>query len=52
MDAEFIIGNYLLDINLVHLSQTLAMRTGTFGRVEGEHVQYLLYRKCQVCGEG
>ena len=39
MDAEFIIWNYLLDINLVHLSQTLAMRTGTFGRVEGEHVR-------------
>ena len=39
MDAEFIIGNYLLDINLVHLSQTLAMRTGTFGRVKGEHVR-------------
>jgi hypothetical protein len=39
MNAEFIIGNYLLDINLVHLSQTLAMRTGTFGRVEGEHVR-------------
>ena len=39
MDAEFIIGYDFLDINLVHLSQTLAMRTGTFGRVEGEHVR-------------
>ena len=26
MDAEFIIGNYLLDINLVHLSQPLAFK--------------------------
>ena len=38
MDAQLVVGYHLLDVYLVHLAETLAVRTRTFRRVEGEHV--------------
>ena len=38
MDAQLVVGYHLLDVYLVHLAETLAVRTRTFRRVKGEHV--------------
>ena len=39
VDAQAVIRNHLLDIYLVYLSQTLAVRAGTFRRIEREHIR-------------